>query len=91
MRSYTLNITCKACARKNRIVVNTSEPTTYACTECAERLHWSTGEVPAGFEPTRPPKCQGWAESDLEHAAHFGDVHGQTTLGRILDREVPLS
>ena len=41
MRSYVLNIVCKACGRKNRLEIDTDDHRDgYCCQECFEELPW---------------------------------------------------
>ena len=41
MKRYVLNIVCKACGRKNRLEIDTSDTRGgYACSECLEELPW---------------------------------------------------
>lgn len=55
MRTYILNIVCKACGRKNRLTIDTSDTRGgYACQECMEELPW---EVRNQAGEGAIPKC----------------------------------
>lgn len=81
---WTVHRTCRTCGRKFSWQAN-GTISRHQCDECRELTYG--GDNKLGIQPG---KCEGDDIEALEHLT-YGDVHGQTPLGRILDRQTPLS